>query len=62
MSTNELFDGSGTSLAAYASLNKDIGTDAQDNIDALKSAGMEQTQAEKFALCWPVVVDQYTNP
>jgi len=60
---SEIFDNAELSLAAYAELN--IGsTNTLQNISALQQGGdgMTQTQAEEFALRWPEVVDQYTNP
>ena len=57
--TEILFQQSALALAAYA---KDLhfGITGQPYADALKEAGMTQTQAEHFAAEWSVV-DQYTD-
>lgn len=57
----ELYKNSLFSLAAYANLSKDAGTNlAITSIQALKDAGMAETQAIDFASKW-TVVDQYNG-
>ncbi|HQQ75121.1 MAG TPA: hypothetical protein PK031_08205 [Pseudomonadales bacterium] len=60
--TQVLFNNAELSLAAYANLDKSLATDDPDNLAALRSAGMSNTQAEEFAVRYPDVVAVYSDP
>ena len=59
---NEIYDNAELALAAYADLNKGQSTGSDDNLQALKNAGMTETQADEFAARWPTIEEQFTDP
>jgi hypothetical protein len=58
---NDIFDSSELALAAYGFLNVNEVTGSTFNIDALKDAGMTQTQAEQYAARYPEIVAHIPN-
>ena len=58
--TNELFNNAELALAAYAELNSNQETSLQ--VQALKAAGMSESQANAFSERYPDIVSQFTDP